>query len=140
MSERDNDLAEILLDHEEYRGHFENTDILDGGEYDAGAIFNPFLHISIHRMVADQLLANSPVETALFCKAMEDRGFNHHEAVHFVIMVMLHVMNASATVGRTFDAARYKRLLIKCREVDPHQMDKVIQEDLSSQQYRQNLH
>jgi hypothetical protein len=140
LSERDNDLAEILLEHEEHREHFENTDILDGGQYDAGAAFNPFLHISMHRMAADQLSANSPAETALFCEAMVGRGCTRHEAVHFVIMIMLHVLHVSATGGRAFDAARYQRLLIKCSKVDPADMDKVIAEDLSGQPHRQDLH
>ena len=78
LSEADNNLAEILVDHEEYGDHFENTDILDGREYEAGAAFNPFLHISTHRMVEDQLLADSPVEAALFCETMEGRGFSRH--------------------------------------------------------------
>jgi len=30
-------------------------------------------------MVEDQLSANSPIETALFCETVEDRGFSRHE-------------------------------------------------------------
>jgi hypothetical protein len=140
LSEKDKYLAEILIDHEEYSDHFENTDILDGREYEAGATFNPFLHISVHRMVADQLSANSPIETALFCETMEDRGFSHHEIIHFIIMILLHVIHASASGNQPFDAARYKRLLTKCKEVEPSEMEKVIEEDFSSNKYRQDLH
>jgi hypothetical protein len=140
LSETDNNLAEILMDHEEHGDHFENTEILDGREYEAGAKFNPFLHISTHRMVEDQLLADSPVETAIFCEAMEAKGFSHHDAIHFVIMILLHVMHASASGNRPFDATRYKRLLTKCKEVDPSEMEKVIEEDFSDNKYRQDLH
>jgi hypothetical protein len=140
LSEADNHLAEILMDHEEHCDHFENAEILDGREYEAGAKFNPFLHISTHRMVEDQLLANSPVETALFCETMEGRGFSRHEIIHFVIMILLHVVYLSASGSRPFDATRYKRLLVKCREVKPAEMEKVIEEDFSSHEYRQDLH
>jgi hypothetical protein len=140
LSEKDNNLAEILMDHEEYSDHFENTDILDGREYEAGATFNPFLHISTHRMVEDQLSANSPIETVLFCESMEDRGFSRHEAIHFIIMILLHVIHASASGNQPFDATRYKRLLTKCKEVEPSEMEKVIEEDFSSNKYRQDLH
>lgn len=139
LSDKDNRLAEILMEHEEYGGHFENTDILDGREYEAGMTFNPFLHISTHQMVEDQLSADSPMETALFCEAMEDRGLSRHEAIHFVIMILIHVIYASASTQRPFDAARYKRLLTKCREVDPAQIDSVIEEDFETT-YRQELH
>jgi hypothetical protein len=140
LSEADNYLAEILMEHEEYSDHFENTEILDGREYEAGAKFNPFLHISTHRMVEDQLLADSPIETALFCEAMEAKGFSRHDAIHFIIMILLHVMYVSASGNRPFDAARYKRLLTKCKEAEPSEMEKVIEEDFSSNQYRQDLH
>jgi hypothetical protein len=140
LSEKDNYLAEILMDHEEYGNHFENTDILDGREYEAGVTFNPFLHISTHQMVEDQLLADSPVETALFCEVMEGKGFPRHEVIHFIIMILLHVMYASASGNRPFDAARYKRLLTKCKDVDPSEMEKVIENDFSSNQYRRDLH
>jgi hypothetical protein len=140
LSEKDNDLAEILMDHEEYGDHFENTDILDGREYEAGVTFNPFLHISTHQMVEDQLLADSPVETALFCEVMEGRGFPRHEIIHFIIMILLNVMYASASGNRPFDAARYKRLLTKCKNVEPSEMEKVIENDFSSNPYRQDLH
>ena len=140
LSEKDNDLAEILMDHEEYGDHFEDIGILDGREYEAGATFNPFLHISIHKMIEDQLLADSPVETALFCEAMEGKGFPRHEVIHFIIMILLHVMYASASGKRPFDAARYKRLLTKCRDVEPAEMERVIENDFSGNPYRQDLH
>jgi hypothetical protein len=139
LSEKDNDLAEILMDHEEYSDHFENTDILDGCEYEAGATFNPFLHISTHRMVEDQLSADSPIETALFCETMEERGFSRHEAIHFIIMILLHVIHASASGNRPLDATRYKRLLTKCKEVEPTEMERVIEDDFSNNKYRQDL-
>ena len=140
LSEKDNNLAEILMEHEEYSDHYENTDILDGREYEAGAKFNPFLHVSMHRMVEDQLSANSPMETTLFCERLEDRGLSRHEVIHFIIMILLHVMYASASVKRPFDAARYKRLLTKCKEVEPSEIDRVIEEDFSSNEYRKDLH
>ena len=124
------------MDHEEYCDHFENTDILDGREYEAGVTFNPFLHISMHRMVEDQLLADSPAEAAIFCETMEGRGFSRHEVIHFMIMILLHVMYASASGNRPFDANRYKRLLTKCKNVEPTEMEKVIEKDFSNNQYR----
>lgn len=131
LSDKENKLAEILIDHEEYSDHFENIEILDGREYDAGAEFNPFLHISTHQMVEDQLSANLPVETALFYQALEGKGFSHHEAVHVIMMILVHVMHASALSKSPFDAARYKRLLTKCSVAEPSEIEKIIEEDLS---------
>jgi hypothetical protein len=98
------------------------------------------LHISTHQMIEDQLLADSPVEASLFCEAMESRGFPRHEVIHFIIMILLHVMYASASGSRPFDAARYKRLLTTCKDVEPSEMEKVIEDDFSGNPYRQDLH
>ncbi|MDA8126037.1 MAG: DUF1841 family protein [Deltaproteobacteria bacterium] len=131
LTAKERELAEILLDHQEYGSHFENTDILDGREYEAGATFNPFLHISTHRMVEDQLAAEAPIETVLFCESLEDRGLSRHDAIHFVIMILLHVLYGSAASGRSFDAGRYRRLLEECRGVEPERIEGIIEQDLS---------
>jgi len=140
LSEKENNLAEILTDHEEYSDHFENIDILDGREYEAGLLFNPFLHISSHLMVEDQLSANSPTEAILFYKAIEAKGCSHHQAIHFMIMILLHVMHESASGMRPFDANRYKRLLTKCKEVETTEIDKIIENDLLENQDCQAIH
>jgi hypothetical protein len=140
LSEIDNSLALIIMDHQEYSDHFENTDILDGREYDAGTQFNPFLHISTHKMVEDQLSADSPVETSLFCDAMEEKGLSRHDAVHFIIVILLHVLSPSAANRQSFDKARYRRLLNVCREVEPSEIEGVIETEFSAGSYRRGLH
>lgn len=140
LSEKESELAEILMGHDEYRDHFENVEILDGREYDAGMPFNPFLHISTHQMVEDQLSSNQPVEAVLFCEAMEDKGYSRHEAVHFIMMILLHVLHASASGKTPFDALRYRRLLDKCAKVESSEIDRVIEEDLLDNKNRQDFH
>jgi hypothetical protein len=140
LSEKDNNLALVVMDHQEYSDHFENTDLLDGREYDAGMQFNPFLHISMHQMVEDQLAAEAPIETTLFCEAMEEKGLSRHDAVHFVIMILLRVLYASAANRQSFDSTRYKRLLDACRDAEPSEIEGVIEEDFSRNSHRQDLH
>ncbi len=140
LSEKDNDLALIIMDHQEYSDHFENTDILDGREYDAGTQFNPFLHISTHQMVEDQLAADSPAETTLFCEAMEEKGLSRHDAVHFIIMILLHVLYTSKANRQSFDKVRYRRLLDACSKVEPTEIEGVIEREFSTRNYRKDLH
>lgn len=131
LPEKERKLAEIILYHQEYADHFENTEILDGREYAAGETFNPFFHISVHQMVEDQLSSHSPAETVLFCEAMEKKGLSRHEAIHCIMMILIHVIYASASTGKPFDSARYRRLLNDCRAVDPDEVDGVIEGDFS---------
>jgi hypothetical protein len=140
LSGKESGLAVIIKDHEEYCDHFENTDILDGREYDAGMTFNPFVHISTHQMVEDQLSSNSPMETVLFCEAMEDNGMSRHEAVHLIMMILVRVITASAVNRQSFDTARYKRLLAACAQAEPSDVEGMIEADFSSNSYRQGLH
>jgi hypothetical protein len=140
LSEKDKKLANIIVEHEEYSDHFENTDILDGNEYEAGKLFNPFFHISTHQIVEDQLSTNTPIETTLFVEEMRDKGVSRHEAVHFVILILIHLIHASANSRQPFDTERYKRLLDRCRDAEPSEIDKVIEEDLSNNTVRRDLH
>ena len=140
LSDRDNDLALILMEHQEYADHFENTAILDGREYDAGSQFNPFLHISTHQMVEDQLAADLPPETGFFCEAMEEKGLSRHEAVHFVIMILLHLLYSSAAVGRHFDKTRYRRLLERCTGAEPSEVEGIVERDFAGEDRRKDLH
>ncbi len=140
LSEKENRLAFIIMDHEEYCDHFENTEILDGREYEEGMQFNPFAHISTHQMVEDQLSASSPIETVLFCEAMEERGMQRHEAVHFIMMILIRVMAASVVSGQPFDSARYKRVLDACGRAEPSEVQGVIDADFSGGRRRQDLH
>jgi hypothetical protein len=139
LSARENELAQILLDHQQYGSHFESTDILDGRAYEAGAAFNPFLHISTHQMVEDQLTAESPIETVLFCESLEDRGFSRHDAIHFIMMILIQVLYASASSGHPFDAPRYRRLLEECRGVEPSRIEGIIEADLTTNPYQRDL-
>jgi hypothetical protein len=140
LSERDNDLALIIMDHQEYSDHFENTDILDGREYDDGMQFNPFLHVSTHQIVEDQLAADSPTETTLFCEAMEEKELSRHDAVHFIIMILLHVLYTSKASRQSFDKVRYRRLLEACSKVEPTEIEGVIEKEFSTRNYRKDLH
>jgi hypothetical protein len=132
LNQEEQKLALIITAHEEYREHFENEDILDGGEYDAGEGFNPFLHISLHQMAEDQLAAESPVEAALLCESLEAMGCSRHEAIHVIIMILIHMIFDSYKKQKPFDKKRYKRLLVKCGKVKPPEIQDVVEREFSS--------
>ena len=129
LSEKERSLAKIIMKQKEYSDHYENKDILDGREYEAGAAFNPFFHLSIHKMVEDELSSNTPAEAVLFCKAMESKGLSHHDAIHYIMMILIHVVYLSTSAGEPFDMVRYRQLLNECGEVEPFEVDAVIAMD-----------
>ena len=132
LSEEEQKLYNILLDHQEYQEYFENEDLLDGGEYEFGEGINPFLHISLHQMAEDQLASETPVEASLLCESIEKMGHSRHEAIHVIIMILIHMIFDAYKNQKPFNEERYKRLLVKCRKVKPAEMQSVVERDFSS--------
>ncbi len=125
-------LATIIMKHQEYQDYFENEEILDGSEFEMPSGTNPFLHISLHQMAEDQLASEKPVEAALLCEYIEKMGYSRHEAVHVIIMILIHMIFDAYKSQGSFDVERYKRLLVKCRMVKVPEMQGVVERDFFS--------
>ena len=132
LNQENQKLYQILLDHQEYKEYFENEDLLDGSECPASEGFNPFLHVSLHQMAEDQLASETPVEASLLCESIEKMGHSRHEAIHVIIMILIHVIFDAFKNNKLFDNGRYIRLLVKCRKVKPSEMQDVVERDFSS--------
>jgi hypothetical protein len=132
LNQEDQKLYRILLDHQEYQEYFENKDLLDGSECPESVGFNPFLHISLHQMAEEQLASETPVETALLCESLEEMGHSRHDAIHVIIMILIHVIFDAFKNNKLFDNGRYIRLLVKCRKVKPLEMQDVVEREFSS--------
>lgn len=125
-------LAGIIMAHQEYQDCYENEDILDGSEFDIGGGFNPFLHISLHQMAEDQLASETPVEASLLCEYIEKMGYTRHEAIHVIIMILIHMIYDAYKNEKAFDRERYKRILVKCRKVKVPKMQEVVEREFTS--------
>ena len=132
LNEEEQKLYNILQDHQEYQEYFENEDLLDGSEFEFSEGINPFLHISIHQMAEDQLASETPVEAALLCESIEKIGYSRHEAIHVIMMILIHMIFDAYKNQKPINEERYKRLLVKCRKVNPADMQSVVERDFSS--------
>ncbi|MFA6999997.1 MAG: DUF1841 family protein [Candidatus Paceibacterota bacterium] len=132
LSQEEQKLAVIIMNHQEYQEYFENEDILDGSVYTESEGFNPFLHITLHQMAEDQLASESPVEVALLCESIEAMGYSRHEAIHVIIMILIHMVYDVYKNNKPFSKQRYKRLLVKCRKVKPSEMQDVVEREFTS--------
>ncbi len=132
LSQEERKLAVIIMNHQEYQEYFENEDILDGSIYAENEGFNPFLHISLHQMAEDQLALETPVEAALLYEYIEGMGYSRHEAIHVIVMILIHLIYDTYKNNKPFSEQRYKRLLVKCRKVKPSEMQDVVEREFSS--------
>ena len=83
LSDEEKLLAEAMLEHEEYYDEFEYADALVDYEYDPDTEVNPFLHITLHAVVENQLKAKDPIEVYQF--------YNSMRKVFFLIKIFLKV-------------------------------------------------
>lgn len=132
LNQEEKRLLPIIQEHQEYREYFENEDFLDGSEDQMEEGINPFLHISLHQMVEDQLNSKTPVEAARLYEYIEKQGYSRHDAIHVVIMVLIHMIYNAIEKNSSFDEKRYIRLLGKCRKVAPSEMQSVVEREFSS--------
>lgn len=132
LGKEEQKLALIIMAHQEYQEYFENEDILDGSEFEMTGGLNPFLHISLHQMAEDQIASEKLVEAALLCESLEEMGYSRHEAIHAIIMILIHMIFDSYKNRKPFNKERYKRILVKCRKVKPSEMQAIIEREFSS--------
>ena len=70
-------IAEVMLEHQdEYFNQFEIADVLADHEYDPESETNPFLHVTFHAIVENQLEARDPIEVYQFYNTMRKKRKN----------------------------------------------------------------
>jgi hypothetical protein len=114
LSDEDRRLAEAMLLHEdEFFNVFEFADVLHDREFDPDTDINPFLHITIHTVVENQLAAKDPIEVFQFYNAMRKKKCSHHETIHLIGAILVPLMFDTLKNKVPFDNKRYVSLLKK---------------------------
>ncbi len=124
LSDEDRLLAQIMLDHEdEFFNDLEFADRLAEREYDPESEVNPFLHITLHTIVENQLREKELVEVNQFYDSMKRQKVSHHDTVHLILGIIAPLMFYVLKNQQEFDTTLYKSLLKKCKGKRP---DKIL--------------
>jgi hypothetical protein len=84
----------------------------DGGETGAdGGPFNPRLHIMLHQIVANQLLADDPPVTWQTVRRLAALGYDWHTIMHMIARLVGDDVYRVMHEHRAFDAGDYARRL-----------------------------
>ena len=127
LSEEDRRLAEAMLLHEdEFFNVFEFADVLHDREFDPDTDVNPFLHITIHTVVENQLAAKDPIEVFQFYNAMRKKKCSHHETIHLIGAILVPLMFDTMNHKKPFDNDRYVSLLKKYKLRKPDNIWKLL--------------
>ena len=77
-------LADILKQHPQYSDIWERAAALNASEEVIRDGANPFAHIAIHQMIANQIANHEPPQTAETLEALMQAGYTRHEAIHAI--------------------------------------------------------
>jgi len=115
-------IAEVMLEHhDEYFNQFEMADVLADHEYDPESETNPFLHVTFHSIVENQLEAGEPIEVYQFYDSMRKKKVSRHDTIHLIGAILAPLV-VSTLQGRAFDLEQYKSLLKRAKAKKPEKI------------------
>ena len=99
---------EVMLEHPEYRPALEDSERFREREYfpELGET-NPFLHMSLHLALEEQLSIDQPAGIRAQLKALRLRTGNRHDALHEALECLAEMLWRSQRDNAPPDAAAY---------------------------------
>jgi len=119
-SYHDLDLEQLDPDDEDERGllleaqHLDMAEALERHEEMTGANgepFSPTLHVTLHQVVANQILGDDPPETWQTVQRLAGFGYDWHNVMHLVMGPVTEAFWTTMAEKRPFDRADYLRQL-----------------------------
>ena len=105
----DEDQRALLLEalHPDFAGALQgDDDVIIGGE-----LVNPRLHVAMHQVVANQLLADDPPETWQAVQRLAGLGYDWHNIMHMIASLVTEDVYGVLQEHRKPDPAGYARRL-----------------------------
>ena len=96
-------LADVLEQHPEYHHVFAEA----GAEDVTIDGVNPFLHVTMHQVVENQIADNDPTQTAETLDALLTAGCDRHEAIHAIAAIVVEEIYEALKSRREYDRAAY---------------------------------
>ncbi len=102
--------GKLMLEHPEHHNAFEFADQVGAAEYVVDGA-NPYLHLTMHAMIENQLAQGDPPEVAKTLDRLLGRGISRHEAIHAIAAEFVEVAFPVFQGREPFNTKRYiKRL------------------------------
>jgi hypothetical protein len=76
-----------------------------------GEPFSPRLHLAMHQIVANQLIADDPPETWQTVQRLAGLGYDWHNIMHMIARLLSDDLYSALNDSREFDPADYARRL-----------------------------
>jgi hypothetical protein len=98
--------AKAMLDHPEYHNAWEFADQVGAAEYVVDGA-NPFLHITVHVIIENQLAQGDPPEVAKTLERLLGQGMGRHGAIHAIAAAFMEVAFPAFQGREPFNTKRY---------------------------------
>ena len=123
LTGEDKQYAKVMLEHkDEYFNQFEIADLTHDHQYDPDTEENPFLHITFHVVVENQLEAKDPIEVYQFYNSMRKKRYPRHDTIHLIGAILApFIFNTIQGKGPP-DMELYKLLLKKYKNRRPEKI------------------
>ena len=132
LTEEEQLYGKLMLEHEEYHNQFEFSDILGEQEVDPETGVNPFLHISLHVIVENQLKSRDPIEAYQFYNSMMKKRVSRHETIHLIAHIFTPIIVHTLQRQAPFDIELYRGLLKKYSSRRPEKIYPAVTKELDS--------
>lgn len=116
-------IAELFQQHEEQFVEDFGDEMADAGaDDDSETEYDPFMHITIHTIIENQLRERTPIQVYQFYNTMRKKKVSHHETVHLIGAFLTHIMYDVIVSEKEFDTEKYILLLSRYKGKRPEKI------------------
>jgi hypothetical protein len=110
---------EVLRQHPEYSDLWEQAELPLSEEEVLRDGVNPFLHVTIHATVENQIANGDPPQTAETLEALIQAGYDRHEAIHAIGSLVAEQIFEIMARDQPFDPESYVEALRELARTKP---------------------
>ena len=101
-------IARVIEMHPHYHHFFEDMESFLDRDFQAGDGTNPYLHLSLHLALEEQIATRQPPEVGSAVEhLMASKGIDRHEALHLVLEILAESVYVAQREGKEPDVLQY---------------------------------
>ncbi len=101
-------IARVIKIHPEYHHFFNDMEDFLERDFQVDDGMNPYLHLSLHLAIEEQLATKQPIEAAKLMEVqMIEKKADRHDALHMILEVLAETVYESQREGREIDPLAY---------------------------------
>ncbi|MDQ7005332.1 MAG: DUF1841 family protein [Ghiorsea sp.] len=101
-------IARVIKMHPEYHHFFNDLEDFLDRDFQVNDGMNPYLHLSLHLSIEEQLATKQPIEAAKLMEVqMIEKKEDRHDALHMILEILAETVHESQREGKEIDPLAY---------------------------------